>query len=100
VVDVDALVALQAHELGARRLRERAGHLRLADPGLALEQERLLELVGEEHRGGQRPVGQVRAAGERLADRVDRVQPWSGRGQLPAAVVSARLVRACARCRL
>ena len=43
VVEVDALVALQADQPRARRRGERARDLGLADAGLALEQQRLLE---------------------------------------------------------
>ena len=58
-------MALQPDQPGARRRGQRLGHLRLADPGLALEQQRLLELRGEEDGGGQRAVGEVVLGGER-----------------------------------
>ena len=44
---------------GAARVGERARHLRLADARLALQQQRLLERGGEEHGGGEPPVGEV-----------------------------------------
>jgi hypothetical protein len=70
VVEVDPLVALQADEPRADRAGQRLGDLRLADPRLALDEQRLAELGGEEDRRGERPVGEVALASERLADRV------------------------------
>jgi hypothetical protein len=69
-VDVDALVALQPDEPRAGGRGQRLGHLGLADAGLALDQQRLAELAGQEDRGGQGAVGEVALRGERLADRV------------------------------
>jgi hypothetical protein len=74
VVDVDALVALQADQPRTGGARQRLGHLRLAHPRLALEQQRLLERGGEEHRRGQRLVGQVALCRERVPDAGDRVE--------------------------
>ena len=59
VVEVDALVALQADQARALRLGERARHLRLPHARLALEQQRLLQRGGEEDGGGEAPVGEV-----------------------------------------
>src|SRR5919199_3784317 len=70
LVDVDALVALQADEPRAGRRGERLGDLGLPHARLALHEQRLAELGGEEDRGGQRAVGEVALLGERLADRV------------------------------
>ena len=70
LVDVDALVALQADEARAGRAGERLGHLRLAHARLALDEQRQAELAGEEHRDGQRAVGEVALLAQRLADRV------------------------------
>jgi hypothetical protein len=47
VVEVDALVALKPDQAGAGRAGERLRDLGLADPGLALEQQRLLQCGGE-----------------------------------------------------
>jgi hypothetical protein len=69
VVQVDALMALQADEPRADRAGQRLGDLGLADAGLSLDEQRLAELGGEEDRRGQCPVGEVALAGERLADR-------------------------------
>ena len=70
----------------------------LPTPGLALDQQRLAQLGGQEHGGGQRAVGEIALVGERLADRVRRCQ---GRvaGQA-AASSSARRVSTRARWRL
>jgi hypothetical protein len=98
VVDVDALVALQADEPRAGGGGQRLGHLGLAHAGLALDQQRLAQLGGQEHRGGQRAVGEVALVGERLADRVRRCQ---GRVAGQAAASSrARRVSTRARWRL
>ncbi len=94
-MDVDALVALQADEPRAGGGGERSGHLGLAHPGLPLEQQRLLERGGQEHRGGERPVGQVTLAAERSCDVFDRVS-----AQAAAACSSARRHSTRARWRL
>jgi hypothetical protein len=70
VVDVDALVALQADEARPGRTRQRLGDLGLADAGLALEQQRLAEVGGQEQRDAQRAVGEVALCRKGLADRV------------------------------
>src|SRR6185312_16804365 len=44
---VEALVALQAHQLAAEEARERLRQLRLADAGRPLDQHGLAELGGE-----------------------------------------------------
>jgi hypothetical protein len=57
VRDVQALVALQADQAGARGPRERLGGLRLAHAGLALQEERLLDRQGEEEGRGEPALG-------------------------------------------
>jgi hypothetical protein len=74
VVDVDALVALQADEPRAGGGGQRLGDLGLADARLALDQQRLAQLGGEEDGRRQRTVGEIALLGERLADRVRRCQ--------------------------
>jgi hypothetical protein len=92
-------VALQAYESRAGGGGEGLGHLGLAHARLALDQQRLAQLGGQEDRGGQCAVGEVALLGERLADRVRRCQ---GRvpGQAAAASSSARRVSTRARWRL
>ena len=97
-MDVDALVALQSDEARSGGGGQRLGHLRLAHAGLALDQQRLAELGGQEHRGGQRAVGEVALVGERLADRVRRCQ--GGVAGQAAASSNARRVSTRARWRL
>jgi hypothetical protein len=70
LVDVDALVALQPDQPRPCRGGQCLGDLGLPDAGLALEQQRLPELGGQEDRGGQGAVGQVALLAQRLADRV------------------------------
>ena len=85
LVDVDALVALQADQARAGWRRQSARHLGLAHPGLALEQQRLLEGRGEVHGGGERPVGQVALAGERPLDVVRSPAASNAHGLLERA---------------
>ena len=80
VVDVEALVALQANQLGVERRREGLRDLRLADAGLALEEKRALQPQREKCRHRQRAVGDVRLRGERRLQIVDRRGP---RGRRP-----------------
>ena len=70
-VDVQALVALEPDEPRAQRCREDLGELGLADPGLALEEQRSTELEGQEDGGRDGPIGDVVAAPEVLLDRLD-----------------------------
>jgi len=70
LMDVDALVALQADQPGAGRGGERLRNLGLPYAGLALDEQRLAELGREEDRRGQGAVGEVALLAQRLADRV------------------------------
>ena len=58
-VDVQPLVALEPDQLRAERRREDLGELGLADPGLALEQQRAAQLQREEDGRRERSVGDV-----------------------------------------
>ena len=69
---VEALVALQADELGAVHRGERLGHLGLADAGLAFEQQRTLEELHQPQRGRDVAVGDVADGGEAVGDGVAR----------------------------
>ena len=93
------LIRLQCHE-GIDRLRQSLGRSGLPNAGLALEQERLLELRGEEHGRRERAVGQVVLPREGLLDRLDRCERRRSRAQAPAAVRRARPVSTWARWRL
>ena len=55
-VDVEPLVALEPDQAGAERCGQDLRQLGLADPGLALEQQRATELQGEED-GRRRAIG-------------------------------------------
>ena len=57
LVQVDPLVTLEADQPGARRTRQRLGHLGLANPGLPLDEQGLLEGDAEEHRRCEGAVG-------------------------------------------
>ena len=61
---VEALVALQADQLGAMERGERLCHLGLADAGLALEEQRPLQEIHEPQRRRQVAVGDVADLGE------------------------------------
>jgi hypothetical protein len=62
-------VALKPDQPRVARGRECLGGLGLPDARLALEQQRLLELGGQEDGGGQRAVREIVARCERLTDR-------------------------------
>ena len=68
---VDPLVALQAHERRVEHRRERLRGLRLADAGLALEQQRLRQAHAEEDRRREPLVDEVVDRGEPPRERLD-----------------------------
>ena len=70
--DVEPLVALHADELGAVHGGERLRDLGLADPGLALDQERALEGVHHPERGREVAVGDIADPGQPGRDRLAR----------------------------
>ena len=102
---VDPLVALEADQLAAEQGRQHLGDLGLADPGLALQQQRLVQVQGQVDGGGQAPVGQVGVAGQGLSSSPTEPKPRAPsrrpRGvravQLDLAPSIARLVRTLAR---
>ncbi len=61
---VDPLVALESDQFAAGPGRQHLGEFGLADAGLALEQQRALELQGQEHRRREALVGEVPVLGE------------------------------------
>ena len=67
VMQVDSLVALQADQARAGGGRQRPRDLRLADAGLALEQQRLLERDREVDGQRERAAGEIALGGERRA---------------------------------
>jgi hypothetical protein len=80
-------VALQADEACPGRAGQCLGRLGLANAGLALEQEWLLEGGGQEDGGGQRTIGQVPLARQSLDDLADRFEASAAQA---AASSSAR----------
>ncbi len=56
---VDALVELEPEQRRVEHLGQRLARLGLADAGLALEQDRLGQLTGQEQRRRQPPIGEV-----------------------------------------
>jgi hypothetical protein len=90
VVEVDALVALQPDQLGAGGGRERPCDLGLADPRLALEQQRLLERRGEEDGGGEAPVREIALPRQGLRDGCCAVQAQTLTASSTALRVSTR----------
>ncbi len=65
---VEALVALQADQLGLVDLRQRLGDLRLADPRLALDEQRPVQEIHQPQRSRQIAVGDVADLGEAIGD--------------------------------
>ena len=59
VVYVQALVALQAYQVGLQPRCQRAGDLRFPDSGLALQKQRSLQFQRQKDGDGQPPVGDV-----------------------------------------
>ena len=103
VVQVDPLVALQPDQASACGGRQRPGHLGLADPGLALEQQRLLEhdrQLDGQRQPADRPDSPRRRA-RRSPPRLTRTTHSSrAASRQPAASVSARRHSTRARWRL
>ena len=85
---VEALVALQAHEVALQVLGQRLGQLGLADAGRALDEHRLAEAGGEVGDQRGRLTGQVADALKALGDLVD------GRGD-DGALIAMMLGGAC-----
>mgnify|MGYP001594628643 CR=1 FL=1 len=69
--DVQALVALQPDQARTECDCERLRRLRLADAGLAFQQQGLLQREREEERRRQAPIGQVVGSAERRLEIVD-----------------------------
>src|ERR687889_782930 len=108
LVDVYALVALQADERRLEDAGENFGDLGLADPCLAFQEQWPSELEGEEDRGGQPLVRQVIVLGQPRAQ-LPEMRNAGGQGppasagsfcQRPRASSTARLLRTRARWRL
>ena len=96
-MEVHALVALEPDQPRSRGARQRFGGLGLPDAGLALEQQWLLELRGEEDCRRERAVREIALGGERFADGVDGRERRLAQA---AAFSSARRASTRARCRL
>ena len=71
LVDVHALVALQPDQPPARRSSQHFGHLGLANAGFSFQEQRLGQPHRQENRGGERAVGHVPLAGERVLHLLD-----------------------------
>ena len=71
VREVDALVALQTDQPRAEHVGHDLGRLGLADPGLALDEQRFFELQGEVDGSRQRPVADVPPLAQTRLDVVD-----------------------------
>ena len=74
------LVALQAHQAPAGGQRERLGQLGLADPGRALQEQRLVEPGQQEHARREPLVGKVAVLGEPTDDLVNVGELGVGQG--------------------
>ncbi len=75
---VETLVALQADQLGAGDLGDRLGELGLAGTGWALDEDRLLEPVGEVGDAGDAVVGEVLHVSKRIAYLLDALETGLG----------------------
>ena len=69
--DVQSLVALKPDQPPPERVAQDLGDLGLADPGLALQEKRPVQLERQEESGRQRPFGDVVAAGEQVQCLID-----------------------------
>ena len=92
-LDVEALVALQADQLGAEQAREHLRELGLADAGVALDEQGLAHLAGEEDRGRDGGLGDVAVALHRRLQRADFVVHASPGPRSPPAAREARRAR-------
>jgi hypothetical protein len=77
LADVEALVALEAQELAARPRREDLRDLGLADPRLALQEQRPVQGEREEDDGRELVVGEIPMGRERRRDLLDGQAPAS-----------------------
>ena len=84
MVDVEPLVALKADELAPEDGGENLGDFGLADPGLALEEERAAHLEGQKNRDRQPAIGHVPVPRQRGDDLVD------GTGEHPERLLASR----------
>jgi hypothetical protein len=73
---VEALVALQPDEPGARHLGHRLGQLGLAGPGRAFHEHGLAQPVGQVHDPGDAFVGQILHASQSLTDLGHGCEAW------------------------
>jgi hypothetical protein len=84
----DPVVALQPQQLALQGLGQRLGQLGLADAGLALQQQRALQLQGQEDGRGQPAIGKVANSFQRPADGVDAGKRRAGgRGDHRGAII-------------
>jgi hypothetical protein len=90
---VDPLVALEADQLAAEQARQDLGDLGLADPGLTLQQQRLVQVQGQVDGGGQAPVGQIGVAGQGGLELVDGSEGEGAVARRPPRVLSVRAVQ-------
>src|SRR6185436_16422794 len=94
---VESLVTLQAHERAAEPGRERLRHLGLAHARLALEEQRPLELQGQEDRSREPALGDVVLAREQRRRGVDARGMWGGVAQAAPTARAAITEMSCAR---
>ena len=77
---LQAVVALQADQAAFQHLGKRLGQRRLSHAGLALQQQRALQLERQEHGRGQPPVGKIAHALQGRHQGVDGGQRRRGHG--------------------
>src|SRR6202035_3523154 len=81
VSQVDALVALEADQPRAQHVSHHLCRLGLANAGLTLDEERLLELQGQKDRGCEGSIADVVAVAKPLLDVLDGVRRCDGHSQ-------------------
>jgi hypothetical protein len=72
VTDVQSLITLQPNQIGVECRRHRTGQRRLADAGLALEEQRAFQAQRQEQGNSQTLIRDVVRGGEALLQVGDR----------------------------
>src|SRR3984885_6632826 len=85
LVGVDALVALQPDQPAAQHVSKNLGNLSLADPDLALQQDRAVQVQRDEQRRRQPPVGEITPPAEGIGELADGLRTLHAALSSPSA---------------